>query len=40
MSIVKVGYPLKQGLNYFTLAAPALDALVKVGYPLKQGLNK
>ena len=38
--IVKVVYPLKQGLKPFKLETPlAVKLLVKVVYPLKQGLK-
>ena len=37
--LVKVGYPLKQGLKPFIFTITSIFNIVKVGYPLKQGLK-
>ena len=37
--MVKVSYPLKQGLKLIDSMGRYQDAVVKVSYPLKQGLK-
>ena len=39
MHLVKVSYPLKQGLKLYGWPALVISFIVKVSYPLKQGLK-